>query len=1484
MGRPDLTKKSFIANPFIPNTIMYKTGDLGAFLPDGNILCLGRTDHQVKIRGLRIELEEIEKQMLTHTQLTNCCVLKKVSDEGHEFLCAYYTAKGDVALSELKQILQNKLPNYMIPQYFIRLEQMPYTPNGKIDKKALPEPNSNQLNLQKKVIPARNEIDNTLLAVLKKLLKVDTISIQDSFYDLGGDSLSAIQLCSILYHELNIQLSVKDILAHPIIMELSDYINEEVNHATIQIFPSEKREFYPASSAQKRVYYASEMEPNSVVYNIAGGLFFDKTPDVKKLESCMKQLIQYHSSLRTYFSIQDGNLVQKIVEYTDFHLEIEQCLYADREKLVSAFVKPFALHEPPLFRAKLLVFENEKALLLIDMHHSISDGTSLTILLKELTTLYDNKTLPTKDIDYPDYAIWEEKYKNSSTYQKDRAYWLNQFSTTPPILEMPCRLQRPTIPSFSGNTISLNLPKELSNSIIQIAKQQNITPYMVLLTAYFILLYKYTNQEEFVIGTPIMNREIPELENVLGMFVNNLALRSSIDSTMKLKDYFQSIKELCLGAFEHQSYPFDELVKDLKLKRQANRNPLFDTMFIYQNNGYPPVKLGDITTTYFVPENHIAKFDLSLEVIPSLENFVLHFEYATNLFTKPYIKRLATHYQNILENIVQNPEIPIAQVNMLSNQEEDEIKGKLNDTYTPYNKEITILHLFEEQVKENPDREAIVFENTVLTYQELNQKANQLAHYLVESQGIKRNQVVGILLNRSIETVISMLAILKAGATYLLIDHTLPFDRILYMLENSKATLLISNSQMKKINFSATILLDIIPLENFSKNNINAYLSNEDLLSIVYTSGSTGLPKGVLIKKLGMANLILSYQKHIHVQDYHTFLSTCSISFDMFGVEIWVPLTNGKRIILANEEQCKIPTFISNLIKQYQVEYMLITPSKLQLLLDNDDDCLSILKSIQLGGESLTPSLYKKLSQKTNAIICNEYGPSECTSCSSYKVITNANDITIGKPFCNTQIYICDKDLNLRPIGFDGEICISGDGVTNGYANQKELTNEVFVANPFGEGKLYKTGDIGNLNTNYDIVYKGRRDFQVKIRGLRIELSEIEKQIALLPYITSVAVVCIKEENIPCLVSYFTANKTLDTHEIREALSKKLPDYMLPKYFIQRDQLPLSTNGKVDKKILENLKVEKVSISVKKVLPENDTQKLYCDIWSSLLHTEVGIDDDIFELGADSLLAIKFKTELLAHDINIPYADIFQYKTVRQLSQVHKAISSVANIKNETIQEVLQKNVIATLSASPIHHENQNVLLLGGNGFVGSHILYELAKQHTGKIYCVIRDKDGESGYHRFLKILHFYFGNELDHLINDKIYVIVGSILEEHFGIETNQFEKIMNDISIVINAAAIVKHYGSEDKFKAINVDVTQNLVNICMQYQKRLLHISSTSVAGSSATKNFQYFSECNLDIGQNLDNIYIKSKFEAEEIILEAIPHRFKCTDITFRKYY
>lgn len=1469
MQNSDLTAKSFISNPFVSNSIMYKTGDLGYYQENGEIVCLGRSDHQVKIRGLRIELEEIETILSQHPSISNCVTVKKVSPDGHEFLCAYYTANESIGINELRSILARKLPNYMIPQYFVKLDSLPYTPNGKIDKKSLPEPEFTNINAQKKFVRHRNDLDKELVSLLEDLLNLKQISIEDSFYDLGGDSLSAIRLCTALYHKIHIQIAVKDILTHPIIKDLSDFIDNKINiNNSLQIKQTATKDFYPTSSAQKRIYYASQVEEDSILYNIPGGLLLEQTPDITKLEKCLGNLITRHSSLRTYFDLVDGTLVQRIIEPFDFKLEIKNVKWKDREKITKEFIKPFDLHKPLLFRIKLFLFENNKALLLLDMHHSIYDGASLSILLEELCNLYNNNTLREKQIDYKDFAIWENQYLQSKEYKEDKEYWLSQFSGEIPVLDMPSTLQRPNKKSINGDSISFTIDKALSDKISLLAKKENITPYMLLLSAYFVLLYKYTGQKDIIVGTPIINRERPELSNLLGMFVNDLALRGIIDSSINIHEFFMQIKELCLKAFEHQSYPFDELVKDLKLKRDISRNPIFDTMFIYQNDGFRPVNLGDISTSYYVPKTSIAKLDLALEVIPSENGFSFNFEYCTDIFTKSYMEQLITYYKTILKHITLNDSSTIASIKMLPENEYQKIVTKFNNTFMPYNKDVNIVDLFEKQVKAHPNEVAIVFENNSVTYKELNEMANRLAHYLISNYHVKRNQIIGIMLNRSLETIISMLAIIKSGAAYLLIDSSLPFDRIIYMLENSNSNLLITSSFMKQIDFPNQLLLDKVDLNYSSKNNLDTYISNEDILSVVYTSGSTGLPKGVLVKKLGMLNLILSYKNHIKIDNYDTFLSICSISFDMFAVEIWIPLTSGKKIVLANDEQSKIPNYISELITKYSVDYTLITPSKLQLLLDTCPDCLKLLKSIQLGGETLTPAIYERLSSYTNAIICNEYGPSECTSCSTYKEITNGNNITIGKPFYNTQIYICDKDINLKPIGFTGEICISGDGVTNGYINNKALTEKSFIDNPFGFGKLYKTGDLGYFTQDGEIAYVGRKDFQVKIRGLRIELSEIEKQLVSFQSVSNAAVICSANEAEKYLVAYYTSNDVIEQNVLRNYLAEKLPNYMIPKYFVQLDVLPLSSNGKIDKKALESRKAPTSQNSIPKSAPENEIQKLFCDIWTNLLKAPIGIDDDIFEEGADSLLAIKFKTELLAHKINIPYADIFKYTTIRKLSEIHHVQADIdSNVHDMVIDRALANNNIETLSHNFSCKKENHILLLGGNGFVGSHIIYEFIKNDTGKIYCIIRDKKEQNAYERFKKILHFYFGEELDQYLGKRIFMLTGNVLEKDFGLPNKQFSELMQNISIIINAAAIVKHYGNEEKFKTINVDLTRKLVEISKQYQKRFLQISTTSIAGSSTVSST--FSEANLDIGQTIDNSYVKSKFEAEQIILREI---------------
>ena len=599
------------------------------------------------------------------------------------------------------------------------------------------------------------------------------------------------------------------------------------------------------------------------------------------------------------------------------------------------------------------------------------------------------------------------------------------------------------------------------------------------------------------------------------------------------------------------------------------------------------------------------------------------------------------------------------------------------------------------------------------------------------------------------------------------------------------------------------------------------------------------------------------------------FLSISTISFDMFMVESFVPLLSGKTIILSNTEEQKIPTSISNLIKKYKVDFILTTPSRMELLFINEDtkSCLQYLKVIQLGGEVFTSNLFEKIQKYTTAHVYNAYGPSETTACCTVKHI-QSHSINIGKPLYNIKIYVLNSDLNICPVGIEGEICVSGDGISKGYINNPTATNKVFIKNPFGNGLLYKTGDIGKYNSKGELEYIGRKDFQVKMRGLRIELSEIEKQLLHIPQIKNCAIIY-KElpENNSYLAAFFTSRITVDASYIREELAKHLPLYMVPKYIIQLKNLPITRNGKIDLNALKTYEISTQDTD-NYTPPENELQKLFCDVWEKLLNTKVGINDDIFELGADSLLAIKFKVEMLSHNIDVQYSDIFKYPTVKGLSEVENInVSTQMDTYNYTeINKVLEKNDVKNIkNAQKCTHNN--ILLLGSNGYVGMHILYDFIKNDTGNIYCIIRDKNKISAKTRFLNTLHFYFNNELDEFIDNRIIVLTGDITKENFGLNTETFNSITNKISILINSSANVRHYGNLKDFENINIDLTKKTIDFCKKYNKRLIHISSTSVCGNINNNENITFSENNLYIGQELDNVYINSKFEAEKLILE-----------------
>ena len=1478
LNNPDLNEKNFICTSFSNNKKLYNTGDLAYINNSGELFHLGRTDYQVKIRGYRIELGEIESKALTYDGITNVVVCS--SD--NKSLVLYYTSNKNINLNMFKNYLISVLPSYMLPSEYIKLDDFSYTPNGKIDRKKLPKTTKKEIYANK----IRNNIDLYLIETLSKLLHNKEIYIDDSLFSVGGDSLLAINLSSIISEKYNINITVSDILKNQVLSDLSDLINNRTKeNLKSNIFKTSKKDYYPISSAQKRIYYSCLKNKDSLLYNIAGGVVLDKELDKEKLESCIRKLIKRHSSLRTCFDNREDNIVQIIKQNIDFKLEYEEANTNNIDSVYLNFVKPFDLSKAPLFRTKLVKLNNNKELLLVDMHHIISDGTSLNILMEELCNLYNDKNLSNKEIEYKDFAIWENKELNNNKINKSKEFWINQFKDDIPLLNMPTVYSRSNIQSFEGSNYYEILNTDTYNNVLQTAKNLNVTPYMLMLSVYYIALSKYTSQDDIVVGTPIVGRDFPELSNLIGMFVNSLPIRTKINNDISFKEFSAEIKKICTDAFIHGSYPFDMLVKNLNIKRDISRNPIFDTMFIYQSEGLPTISFDGTKSEYYIPNNSISKFDLSLEIVPIDNKYNLRFEYCTKLFDESFIKRFSSHYINILNTIIENSNIKLSDIDMLSVKEKNQILYEFNNTKTDYPSNKNIITLFEEQVEKTPNKIAVVFENQKLTYKELNEKANILARFLI-ANGAYNSDVIAILLDKSIQMIISILGILKIGAAFLPIDVNYPNERIDYILKDSNTNILLTTSGLvHKSNDTVQILYveeNNSYFEQYDNNNLNINYDVNNVAYIMYTSGSTGNPKGVMVTNKNVVRLVKN-TNYITFDKDENILQTGSIVFDACTFEIWGALLNGYKLFIMKKE---------NLLDAYKLkEYLFInnittlwlTAPLFNQLCETDPNMFKNVRKLLTGGDVLSPKHINMVRKACpNLTVINGYGPTENTTFSCCFTVDKDyfSPIPIGKPISNSTAYVVSSSGKLCPIGVPGELWVGGDGVSKGYLNNKDLTDKTFIPNPFANGTIYKTGDLVKWLPDGNIEFIGRIDNQVKVRGFRIELNEINKRILENSFIKESYTTIKLIDNNKYICSYIVPNKDLDINELKSYLTRYLPDYMIPTYFVKMKKLPINQNGKVDKNVLP-VNFEKKIINVEKEEPTNKEEKMLLDIYKKVLKNEdIGITDNFFSLGGDSLTAMKVEIEAISHDINITYSDIFNFPTVKELANsinISKGHFKTSFHDFSKYDELLKNNTLN----NPIICEKTNVgnvLITGVTGFLGIHILDSFLKKETGKAYCLIREKNGMNAKERIFNDLHFYYGDKYDNLVGNRIIPVDGDFTSNKFNLTDDVYNKIGKDISTIIHSAALVKHYGIYTDFEKANVIGTQNIVNFAKEFNNKLIYISTISVSGnnlaegSNIDNNFdeeKLFDETNFYIGQNLDNLYVRSKFEAEKVVLDGI---------------
>ena len=1485
----DETSKNYLPNIFDNSSEkMYKTGDIGKWNVDGTITLIGRKDNQIKISGYRIELKEIDSVIMSYPNIDKSTTIV-LDVGGKKRIISYFISSNKILEQDVLSYLSKKLAFYMIPAKLIQLKAFPITSNGKIDKKALPIPSFDS---ETEYIAPENITQARLFDIWCDLFNLDKISITENFFNIGGDSLLSIKLVSRIYDEFNIKVGINEIFNNPTIKDLAlviDSLSESNNKITISKYS--EREFYPSSSAQKRMFLASKMDNNSTLYNICGGLLLDTMPDVSKLQNILNTIVSRHDALRTYFEVIDGNIVQKIVEHLKVEINIEKVNTNNIDELFTKYQSVFDLSKAPLFKVFLLILPNNTVLLMLDVHHIIFDGASLNNLMQEISTLYNGKTLPKLAISYKDFAIWEEEQLLNNTFKENKDFWTAQFADNIPILNMPTTYARPANKSYEGNTFVKTFSKDFTEKINTISSKYNVTPYMLMLCAYYVLLYKYTNQDDIVVGSPISGRPYSELENLLGMFVNSIPLKASISSSEKFEDLLIHIKDICVNAFANQNYPFDVLVNDLNIPRDTSRNPLFDTMFIYQNDGYNKLSLDGIDATICAPTSHTSKFDISVEVVPVQEELKLSFEYCLALFNEDFINSFAKHYENILISILEKPDIKICDISILDEEEKNTVMYKFNDTYLEYDKSKTVIDYFEEQVNKTPDNIALVFGDNCLTYKELNEKANQLAYYLVNN-GVKSGDSIGILIHRSLEMIIALIATLKVGASYTPLDPEYPIDRINYILKDGNTkTLLVNSSTLDILSDESYLKINVdMNSDIFSSNkldNLNINICPDNLIYTIYTSGSTGNPKGVMVTHKNINNFIVAEKELINFVEDKVMLSVTTICFDIFALEIWCSLTSGMKLVLASDIEQISPNLLRDLCLKNNVNMIQTTPSRFSAILLGCEslDFFNNFTDIMVGGEPFPKTLLEKLKLYSKANIFNMYGPTETTVWSTIKDLTNTSTITVGKPIANTTCYILDKDKNLLPPYIPGELYIGGDGVTKGYWKREELTNEKFINSPFIPNDIiYNTNDLAYYTKDGEIVHLGRTDFQVKIRGYRIELEEIENCILKYPNIEKCIITADTDaNNRQFLVAYLSVNDRISINNLRVFLKGMLPKYMVPSYFMILDKIPYLNNGKVNKKALPKVQLGNLnSESSSYIAPRNKLELKIADIFHNLLAiSPIGIDDNFFELGGDSLLAVNLQVELLKLNLNITYSDIFMKPTIRELAKKVSSNETSTYTDIDTSEFLGFNNILDNTCNLPKNIDSTNlgnVLITGTTGFLGAHVLDNFLKTEKGVAYCLVRPEPGLTLENKLLKKLHFYFGNKYDNYIGNRIIIVNSDISENNMGLSNEKMESIANNISCVINCAAKVSHFGDYNIYKKINVDGCENLLKFCTKFNKRFYHISTLSVSGNSFAEqsyieqSFEHdviFRENNFYINQSLDNVYVRSKFEAEKLVLQYI---------------
>lgn len=1482
LNRPEKTAEVFVDNPVLPGRRMYRTGDLACWLPDGNIQYLGRMDRQVKLRGFRIELGEVEQAFLAQPGIREAAVEDRKDAGGRIFLCAYFTARAQLDREALRRELGKALPEFMIPAHFMQLDAMPVNPNGKIDRKKLPDPELKD--------PGRPDFkapetpgEKALARLWQEVLHLEAVSVHDSFFNIGGDSLKAVLLQVRVEKELGADLTLQDLFRHPVLGDLAAFLEGCSRKEQSEVTPAPARSHYPATPAQKQLYILSRLNGIDITYNIPVVVRLKGPLDRKRLADAFEALLDRHEPLRTSFGLVEGLPVQIVHPKVRLKLLFQEAPESALESVIRGFVRPFQLEKAPLLRVQLVCTGPERHVLLCDVHHIVFDGISIGPFLNDLADLYSGREPAGLPFQFKDYVVWRESEAQAGRLRQKEAYWLETFRN-PPVVEFPTDRPRKQGADFEGGICDFVMDPHLAGRVRTLARNNQATLHHVLLTALQILVSKYTGEDDVVVGTSTGGRTVHGMENLVGMFVNTLPVRTQPRDGISFRELLGEVRETMLSIYANQDVSIDRVYEQLNINRGPGRHPLFDINLVLQNMERPRFEAGGLACEIALHETGTAKFDISLTALESGKTIRFHAEYRRNLFDADTMDRLTRHYLRILEEVADDPDRLVRDIDMLYPEEKRFLLEDLNDTAAPPPPFRTVCEAVEGHARRDPEHVAVVDGRSRVSYGELNRRADRLAVRL-QAEGVGRDVICAVATDRSAEAVVGMLAILKAGGAYVGVDPAYPPDRVRFILEDTGAPVVLGRREtLERIEGPCRRLAvddeavldgpDVFPDQKTDPS---------DLAYLIFTSGSTGMPKGVMIEHRSMCNFIHWYAREHHIDPAGRCAEFAAFSFDVSVVQVFAPLVSGAELHIIPEELRLSPPDLNRYFEAQGITHAHFPTQFAEQFMHMVDN--RSLKRLVVGGDAL------KNYKLGRFVLVNEYGPSETTMASTSTVVDHQLErVSIGKPVANTRVYILNRYGKLQPVGVPGELCIAGAGVSRGYLHRPELTAEKFVPDPFAPGeRMYRTGDLARVMPDGNLDFIGRLDFQVKIRGYRVELGEIEKRLAARPGIRE-CVVAAKQDpgGGKFLCAYYTADETLPPEGLKEHLSKELPEYMVPAYFVRLEKLPLNRNGKVERKALPDVELTAVG-DHQGPGPRTPKEHLVFAAWEKVFgFSSMGVFDNFFQIGGDSLKVIALMAELQSRfDVNA--GDLFAHPTIAEQARCLKELTGSAGARLARLREVL---VAPDLSADPdiraglalyrervreleqldlqARREYGHILLTGATGTLGVYLLRDLLSTSAARVTAVVRGRSDAEARERLTARMTRMFGPAFGETPDTRLTVLAGDLSADRLGLAGEVYGRLAGDVDAILHAAADTRHLGEYAEFERANVLSTRNLIRLARDGRpKDLHHVSTTSVSmGTYEGRDAVLFTEFDADLGQRTDHVYIRSKQEAEKAVLAA----------------